>query len=392
MFSALRTPFESVRNVVRRLRGDVEPPHVVVEEIPPVVVVAPAVVEEEFDPARVPPTVLFLTTSMGNLCNFRCKHCHIWMNEDSRNELTTEKRVDVIEQFATAIRGRGTVILAGGEVTMDLDELFAIAGACRDHALQCYMTTNGSAVTPEVADQIVASGITWVTVSLDSHRPEIHEYTRGMRGCFEQTVNAIRLLVDARTRAGVSMTVAASCVVFDQNVDELEDYVEYCRALGADAVDLQLLSRTFSNQNPKGDTFFENHFWWTADTKENAKKKVESVVNRYADDPLVLKNPDDLPWMLSYIDDPDFRTSAAVCASHERNLVVDTTGAVSLCFSAEMIFDEPAIGNVRDSTLAELWVGARAQSYRAVMNECRLNCGALNCHRRTNIWSAVSTN
>jgi hypothetical protein len=99
-----------------------------------------------------------------------------------------------------------------------------------------------------------------------------------------------------------------------------------------------------------------------------------------------------VPWMLNYVDDPDFRTSAPVCASHERKLVVDTTGAVSLCFAAAAIFDELAIGNVRDTTLAELWVGARAESYRRVMNECRLNCGALNCHRRSNAWSTVAPN
>jgi radical SAM protein with 4Fe4S-binding SPASM domain len=366
----LRRPIDTVRDYLRRTVHRPEP--------------APPPGPVIFDPFHHAPMVLFLSMSTSNVCNFRCKHCHIWMNEDARNTLTTAQRVEVVAQFA-ALAGQGTVILAGGEVTMDLAELFAIAGTCRERGLRCWITTNGShVVSPEIAGEIAASGITSVTVSLDGHRHELHEYTRGVRGCFDQTVGAIRLLLEARTRLNAPMRVAASCVVFDRNVEELDEYIEFCRGLGVDHVDLQLLSRTFSNRSPGRDVFFEKHFWWTPEARQHAKTRVESTVRRWAGTPGVLaKGPDDLPWMLSYIDDPDFRMSVPVCGSHERNLVVDTTGEVSLCFNAAQIFEEPSIGNVRTSTLAELWRGSRAAAYRVAMNECLLNCGALNCHRRS---------
>jgi MoaA/NifB/PqqE/SkfB family radical SAM enzyme len=336
-----------------------------------------------FDPTTDPPSVLFLSMSTSNLCNFRCKHCHIWMNDDAANELSTQERVEVIRQFSRLGNG-GTVVLPGGEVTMDCDELFALSGACRELGLGCAITTNGSAiVTPDFATRIASSGITAITVSLDGHRRELHEYTRGIPGCFDTTVRALRLLVEARRRSGSPLQVMASCVVFDRNVEVLEEYVEFCRELGLDHVDLQMLSRTFSNRHPRRDVFFERHFWWDEESKMRAKEALRGVIeNSSREAGFLLKGVESLDWIFSYIEDPDFRTSRPICGSHERNLVVSTRGDVSLCFNAAQIFSEPAVGNIRESTLAEIWRGRQSQEYRLVMDVCRLNCGALNCHRR----------
>ena len=79
---------------------------------------------------------------------------------------------------------------------------------------------------------------------------------------------------------------------------------------------------------------------------------------------------------------PDFQTAQPVCASHHQNLIVDTEGDVALCFNTEAILAEPWSGNVLDRSLAEVWAGGKAGSDREVMDLCRLNCGALNCHRQ----------
>jgi len=340
-------------------------------------------VGRRFDPQTHGPSTLFLAMSTSNICNFRCKHCHIWMNEDDANELTTDERVEVVREFA-GLSGGGTVVLPGGEVTLDYEELFALSGACRDLGLACVITTNGSGVrSAKAASAIAASGITAVTVSLDSHRKELHEYTRGVPGCFEATVAAIRHLVAAKSSAPGPFRVMVSSVVFDRNVEELEDYVTFCRDLGVDHVDLQMLSRTFSNRHPRRDVFFERHFWHSDDARKRAKQALWRVLEAGMRSPgFLLKGLDSFDWMSSYIDDPDFRTTRPICGSHERNLVVSTKGDVTLCFNASQIFDEPSIGNVRRCTLAEIWAGHRAADYREEMDECRLNCGALNCHRR----------
>jgi MoaA/NifB/PqqE/SkfB family radical SAM enzyme/glycosyltransferase involved in cell wall biosynthesis len=337
-----------------------------------------------FDPGRRPPENLYLTTSTSNLCNYKCRHCHIWTQKDPQNELTLEQRVNIVRQFGT-LNPKGLVAISGGEVTMDMPELLAIAAACKQARLRCLITTNGSYITdPEIAKSIALSGLTWVTVSLDSHIPELHRYTRGVDGAYEDAMRAIRLLVEARDKYNPrDFVVTTACVVFDKNLPHLAEFIQFARGLGVNYVDFQVLSRTFSNQNPKRDTFFEQHFWHTPEQKSQAKKTIAEIVARFGDNGGFLsKSSADLDWLNSYITDPDFKTDEPICGSHEKNMVVDTLGRVSLCFNTPDNLPEPHVGNVREGQLVHLWGGKKAQHARLVMEDCTLGCGALNCHRR----------
>ncbi len=335
-----------------------------------------------FAPERQLPSVLYLGMSTSNICNYRCKHCHIWQNEDRRDRLTGVQRAALIEQFAAMSPG-GTVVLQGGEVTLDLPQLMELGSACRAAGLPCLIVTNGSRIQDRAtAEALATSGISVVSVSLDSHRPELHDATRGVKGAFEQAVGAVKLLAETRARTG-SPRVIVACVVFDRNAGELAAYLEFCRELGADHVDFQILARTFANRHPERDVFFERHFWHTREAKERAIAEIRSFVLEHHDaSGFLVKQPADLDWIASYIRDPDFRTTRPVCGSHERNLIVDTEGNVALCFNTAAILADPFVGNVRHASLRDLWAGAKAAEDRRIMDQCTLNCGALNCHRR----------
>jgi MoaA/NifB/PqqE/SkfB family radical SAM enzyme len=332
-----------------------------------------------FDAVARPPELLNLKLPTDRWwCNYRCKHCHLWTRKADGGGLTDGERIDLIEQFAR-LNPRGVVVLAGGEPMMDLAQLLMLAGACKQRGLRCSVTTNGSYVTDEeIARTLAASGLTRITVSLDSHIPEIHRYTRGVPTAFEDTTRAIRLLVAAR---GAGLSVAAACVLFDQNVALLRDYVLFCRELGVDGVDFQLLSPTFANVNESEDFFFERHFFSTPEAKQLAAGHIAAVIREFGDG-FLLKGEADLEWIRSYIADADFKTATPVCRSHEKYLLVDVMGRAALCHNNQDVLpDAPFIGDVRTETLAEIWAGATARRARSVMDRCVLGCGALNCHR-----------
>ena len=337
-----------------------------------------------FDPGATPPATLFLSLPASDICNYRCRHCHIWRHELPPDAMSRQRRIEIIEEFSRLNRA-GSVVLPGGEVTLDWEELFAIAAACRGAGLPCMIMTNGSRIdTPEVARDLVESGVTFAAVSLDSHLAEIHNMTRGLPEAFAETTRAIRLLAEARDRwAPESFRLCVTGVLFKENLPLFPDFVAFCRELGTQHVDLQVLSRTFSNSHPTRDAFFEKHFWNTVEEKGEAKRLFSEFLTTL--DPergFLVKGPQDLDWILRYIDDPDFETATPVCGSHHQNLLVDSRGDVALCFYTRRILERPFVGNARERSLVELWSGAKAAQDRAVMDLCTLNCGALNCHRQ----------
>ena len=67
--------------------------------------------------------------------------------------------------------------------------------------LRCLSVINGTRVRdPERADRMVLAGPHEISVSLNSHRPDLHDRTRGVKGAFTKAVKALRLLLEARAR------------------------------------------------------------------------------------------------------------------------------------------------------------------------------------------------
>jgi MoaA/NifB/PqqE/SkfB family radical SAM enzyme len=339
---------------------------------------------EAFDPTQTPPSLLYLSLPVSDICNYRCRHCHIWMHEKSDDALSRERRIELVQEFARW-NPAGTVVLPGGEVTLDMEELLAVAGACRDAGLPCVIMTNGSRIDSlEVARDIVTSGVTFCAVSLDSHLPELHNFTRGLPLAFAEATRAIRLLAEARDAfAPDRFRLCVTGVLFKENLAFFPEFVEFCRGLGAQHVDLQVLARTFANAHSTRDSFFEKHFWHTPEEKAEAKQLFTRFLTEL--DPageILVKRPADLDWILSYVEDPDFATEEPICGSHHLNLIVDARGDGALCFNTKRILDDPFVGNARHASLADLWRSVKAEQDRAVMDACTLNCGALNCHRK----------
>lgn len=335
-----------------------------------------------WDPRTHAPRELYLSLPTSDVCNYRCRHCHIWLQEVRPRLLTRARRLEVLEEFAV-LSGGGTVILSGGEVTLDFEELLAVAARCRDLGLPLIALSNGSRIDdPSIADAIVASGVTHLAISLDSHLPALHNYTRNVATAFADTTRAIRLVAEANGRRGGGVHLIVAAVLFKENLPLFGEFVEFCRSLGAQSVDFQLLARTFANRHPTRDPFFAKHFWHTLEEKAQASEAITRLLCRFEADPTVVKKPVDLQWILPYIADPDYRTARPICGSHYHSLFVDAEGNAALCFNTRAILGRPFVGNVAETSLGELWTGTKAGEDREQMDRCRLNCGALNCHRR----------
>src|SRR5436305_12393969 len=69
---------------------------------------------------------------------------------------------------------------------------------CHEHGMECGVTTNGSAFTERIVKQTVAARPFNMNMSVDSHRAEVHNYSRGIDGSLERITKGLKLLLAER--------------------------------------------------------------------------------------------------------------------------------------------------------------------------------------------------
>lgn len=333
-------------------------------------------------PELPPPRFLFL--QMNKRCNLRCEHCDFWKLDDADQPryLSQARRREVMAEFA-GMNPAGTVVICGGESMLDLDDYFHISRTCRELGLNCMSVINGTRVRDEeMADRMIREGPHGISVSLNSHRAELHDRTRGVPGAFAKAVGALRLLVAARARApGCGTTLNAMGLIFDENYLELEDFYAFVlHDVGADKLKLNFLQPSFG-QMEQTDPFFAAHHDVDPDRLVEVIRRCDQRFN-------LGLNPVWLGQVHMYFSSLQgcmdssrgwgsrTRTREHICNTYERNVMVDHYGMARLCFSHSF----PGMRLQKPGDLRTFW--REAEFVRAAMRQCNHFCGISHSVRR----------
>ncbi|MCW4016086.1 MAG: radical SAM protein [Candidatus Bathyarchaeota archaeon] len=169
-------------------------------------------------------------------CNLKCAHCYINAEEkELPDELSTDAAKMLIHQITEV--SRPLLILSGGEPLLR-EDIYEIIRYGADRGLRMGMGSNGMLIDDEVARKLKDAGMWTVAVSLDSSIPERHDEFRGVEGCWEHAVNAIKALKNA------GIAVQVNCTVTRQNYDEVDDVMALAESLGVDNFHLFFLVPT----------------------------------------------------------------------------------------------------------------------------------------------------
>jgi len=328
------------------------------------------------EPLRGRPRYLFL--EITSECGLRCKMCHLWMTHEPAGTLTTDEKLNLVRQFGE-FGERGVVVLTGGEPFRKPQEVMALSRAARVSGLSVAVNTAGTSIEPEQYEEILSAGPHYLVISLDAPRAEVHDWMRGCTGTFERAQSLIRDLARVRRQrlpqSDVKLLVNA--ILCRRTLPLALEHVEFVRRLGADGIMFQALARTFMNRID-GDPFFASQR--PVDLDE-VNRVIDALVDLRQSERFVCSEGRDLQWMKPYFRNPDF-IGEPVCGSAHRNLMINMFGEIQLCFAMKDLLGGRCLGNVRDFSLRDVWLGAQAAEARRVMDACRRNCGMLHCHRR----------
>jgi mycofactocin biosynthetic radical S-adenosylmethionine protein MftC len=165
-----------------------------------------------------------LTWELTYACNLACVHCLSSSGRRDPRELSTSEAKAVIDELQRL--QVFYVNIGGGEPTVRADfwELVQYATA---HQVGVKFSTNGSRITPEVAERLAASDYIDVQVSVDGATAEINDAVRGV-GSYATAVRAMERLAAAGFR-GFKLSV----VLTRQNAGQLGEFKALADRYGA---------------------------------------------------------------------------------------------------------------------------------------------------------------
>jgi len=161
-------------------------------------------------------------------CQLACFHCRASATEGALpGELTTTEGFDLIDQVAGFGRPYPILVLTGGDCLLRPD-LFDLVAHAKSLGIPVALSPSVTPqLTPAKIEQMVASGINAVSISLDGALPATHDGVRGIPGHFEDTIKAITAL------SAAGLTVQVNTTVMRANLDELADVADLISRAGA---------------------------------------------------------------------------------------------------------------------------------------------------------------
>jgi len=162
------------------------------------------------------------TIEVTRRCPMRCVHCYNNLPLDDREarlkELSYEEHCRILDEIAEA--GCLWLLYTGGEIFARRDFLDIYTYA-KKKGMLITLFTNGTLITPKVADYLTDWRPFSIEITLYGCTQETYERITGIPGSFERCMNGIHLLKDR------GLPVKLKTVVMTLNRHELRDMKQY---------------------------------------------------------------------------------------------------------------------------------------------------------------------
>lgn len=293
-------------------------------------------------------------------CNLKCVHCYVSQCHWEGNILSYPELCRLLDQFADA--GCLWLLLTGGEPLLRPDFLDIYTYAKKKGILVSFFT-NGTLITPEMADYLSEWGPRAVEITLYGATRQTYEAVTGVSGSYDRCLQGIELLVERH------IPLRLKAVVLTVNKDEVEGMKQYAQNLGVPfRYDPAIMPRLDQGLEPC-------HFRLTP----------EEVVEIEMADPERVQS-----WNEFYQthQGPVAGDSLYLCNAGRYSFFMDSFGRLSLCLSAR----SPSY-DLRQGSFAEAWHDFLPQvlSQKAsTASRCR-GCELVDLCGRCAAWAELET-
>jgi len=162
-------------------------------------------------------------------CNLNCSHCYINLPADNKDAIESELSRKELYYLLDQIVNEGCLwlLITGGEpfIRPDLIDIYTYA---KKKGLLVSLFTNGTFVTPSVADHLAKYPPFVVEITLYGSTKETYERVTGVTGSYERCMRGIELLLERK------IPLKLKTMVLTINRHEIQEIKSYSEGLGID--------------------------------------------------------------------------------------------------------------------------------------------------------------
>jgi radical SAM protein with 4Fe4S-binding SPASM domain len=159
-------------------------------------------------------------------CQNNCLHCYAGGPHET-SELTTEQWKEVIDRLHQI--GVFILTFTGGEPTLreDLPELLLYA---QNKGIVTGLITNGRKLKDKTyVGTLEKTGLDFIQVTLESHKPKIHDLMTATKGSWKETVDGIKNIIPTQIYATTNTTLSK------YNASDFLETIDFLKKLGVAA-------------------------------------------------------------------------------------------------------------------------------------------------------------
>lgn len=324
-------------------------------------------------------------------CNLRCKHCFEWSEDGFCTKLDKEEQLseidlDVLQRIFDETKERkSNMYIWGGEpfCYSNWDKFVDILSKDKRWTVLC---TNGTMIDKKLDSILKISDTLALLISLDGFQVE-NDNVRG-KGTFNKVIENIKMLVDLKKKGIYKGEISVNCVITDEMVDKLYDFMEYFEEIGVNTVYFCFPWYIPKETAEKMDIYFKENFAWlnTLDEKSTAswhsytyglnsdlidtlEKELEKINNRVWKIRIRIQpavEPNEIrPFAMGQELPAQHRTT---CLAMSNRMNIEANGNVVMC----KMFPEFKVGNINEGTVKEIW-------HNDIITKCRekIGCGLM---------------
>lgn len=306
----------------------------------------------------------YLTLKLTDKCNLKCTMCG---QANSGNSKYKEIPLGTIKEILEQTDSLEHVYLFGGEPLL-YSEFDLLLDMIRERKLPSLITTNGM-VLNRFTDKIIDGGVRDIELSIDSHKREVYKQIR-IGGDLDTVEDNLRILIECKkNKKAVSPKIGLNCVILHENCYDLLDYYNYFirKYPEINQITFEFPIKTNKEIGECTNKIYRKEFqcnceswlWFSMSTQEFTKNEVEEINRQIS----VLSKYEKVK-----IKGFQETQEEGKCCYPFSSISVLPDGNLTFCTD----FPDVIVGNLKDSTINEIWNSNKAESFREYMekNEC----------------------